>query len=89
MPSKAFERMWPTELNAVILHRKTPHDWKEIMKRNPALGSRLDHIRLEAQPEDIKIYVSHKIDIDENSDCMNDTLRSKILERIVDTSNRM
>ncbi|KAI5785355.1 hypothetical protein FPQ18DRAFT_264884, partial [Pyronema domesticum] len=59
-----------------------PHiDWNNIMKRNPELGS-LGHIHLDAQPEDIRIYVSHEIDIDENSDCMNHNIRSEILDRI-------
>ncbi|KAI5799395.1 hypothetical protein FPQ18DRAFT_301760 [Pyronema domesticum] len=66
-----------------------PHiDWNNLIKRNPALGS-LDHIRLDTQPEDIGIYVSHEIDIDENSGCMNDKLRSEILDRIVDNSDGM
>ncbi|KAI5785392.1 hypothetical protein FPQ18DRAFT_87085 [Pyronema domesticum] len=72
-----------------IFFTTRPHiNWKELMKRNPGLGS-LDHILLEAQLEDIRIYVSHKINIDENSDCMNDKLRSEILESIVDNSDGM
>ncbi|KAI5785377.1 hypothetical protein FPQ18DRAFT_416373 [Pyronema domesticum] len=72
-----------------IFFTARPHiNWKELMKRNPGLGSP-DHIHLEAQPEDIRIYVSHKINIDENSDCMNDALRSEILDRIVDNSDGM
>jgi hypothetical protein len=63
-----------------------PHiKWKELMKHNPGLGS-LDNIRLEGYPEDIRTYVSHKIDNDGNSDCMNDRLRSEILERIMNNS---
>ncbi|KAI5782825.1 hypothetical protein FPQ18DRAFT_396894 [Pyronema domesticum] len=61
-------------------------DWKELMKRNPGLGS-FDHMLLEVQPEDIRIYVSHEIDIDVNGDCMDGKLRSEILERIVDNSD--
>jgi hypothetical protein len=72
-----------------IFFTARPHiNWKERMKRNPGLGS-LDHLLLEAHPEDIRKYVSHKIDNDENSDCMNDRLRSEILERIMDNSDRM
>ncbi|KAI5785379.1 hypothetical protein FPQ18DRAFT_86745 [Pyronema domesticum] len=63
-------------------------NWEELTKRNPGLGS-LDHIRLDAQPDDIRKYVSHAIEMDENSDCMNDKLRSEILERIVDNSDGM
>jgi hypothetical protein len=59
--------------------------WKELMKYNPELSS-LNNILLEAHPEDIRKYVSHKIDNDRNSDCMNDKLRSEILERIMDNS---
>jgi hypothetical protein len=72
-----------------IFFTARPHiNWKDLMKRNPGLGS-LDHILLEAHPEDIRKYISHKIDNDENSDCMNDRLRSEILERIRDNSDRM
>jgi hypothetical protein len=73
-----------------IFFTARPHiNWKELLElRNPGLGP-LDHIRLDAQPEDIRIYVSHEIDIDENSDCMNDTLRSEILNRIVHNSDGM
>jgi hypothetical protein len=72
-----------------IFFTARPHiNWGELMKRNSGLGS-LHHIRLEAQPEDIRIYVSHKIDSDWNSDCMNDTLRSEILEQIVYNSDGM
>ncbi|KAI5789509.1 hypothetical protein FPQ18DRAFT_411339, partial [Pyronema domesticum] len=64
-------------------------NWKGlIVNRNPGLGH-LDHIRLEAQPDDIRKYVAHEIDCDENSDCMNDKLRSEILERIVQNSDEM
>jgi hypothetical protein len=72
-----------------IFFTAQPHiKWKELMKRNPGLGS-LDHIRLEAHPEDIRKYVSHKIDNDGDSDCMNDRLRKEILERIMDNSDGM
>jgi hypothetical protein len=48
-----------------IFFTARPHsDWNNLMKRNPGLGS-LNHIRLDAQPEDIRIYISHEIDIDE------------------------
>ncbi|KAI5792255.1 hypothetical protein FPQ18DRAFT_305547 [Pyronema domesticum] len=71
-----------------IFFTARPHiNWKELLKRNPGLS--LDHIRLDAQPDDIRRYVSHAIEMDENSDCMNDKLRSEILERIVDNSERM
>jgi hypothetical protein len=63
-------------------------NWKDLMKCNPGLSS-LDHIPLEAHPEDIRKYVSHKIDNDRNTDYMNDRLRSEILERIMDNSDRM
>jgi hypothetical protein len=33
--------------------------------------------------------VEHEIDADENDECMSDALRSEILERIVDNSDRM
>ncbi|KAI5792287.1 hypothetical protein FPQ18DRAFT_23923 [Pyronema domesticum] len=62
--------------------------WKEMMKRNTGLGS-LDHIQLDAQPEDIGIYVSHEIDSDENGDCMNDNLRTEILDKILDNADGM
>ncbi|KAI5785397.1 hypothetical protein FPQ18DRAFT_87167 [Pyronema domesticum] len=72
-----------------IFFTARPHiNWEELMKRNPGLGS-LDHIRLDAQPDDIRKYVSHAIEMDENSDCMNDKLRSEILESIVDNSDGM
>jgi hypothetical protein len=72
-----------------IFFTARPHiKWEELMKRNPGLGS-LDHIRLKAQPEDIRIYVSREIDIDENGNCMNEKLRSEILDRIVDNSDGM
>jgi hypothetical protein len=62
--------------------------WKDLMKHNPGLGS-LDNILLEAHLEDIRKYISHKIDNDENRDYMNNRLRSEILERIMDNSDRM
>jgi hypothetical protein len=72
-----------------IFFTSRPHiDWKKLMKRSPGLGS-LDHIQLDAQPEDIRLYVSHEIDSDENGDCMNDTLRSEILDKIVDNADGM
>jgi hypothetical protein len=72
-----------------IFFTARPHiDWSNLMKRNPGLGS-LEHIRLDAQPEDIRISVSHEIDIDENSACMNDSLRNEILDMIVDNSDGM
>jgi hypothetical protein len=81
------ERSQPSIIRIFFTAR--PHiNWKDLMKRNPGLGS-LDHILLEAHPEDIRKYVSHKIDNDGNSDCMNDRLRSEILERIMDNSDRM
>jgi hypothetical protein len=71
-----------------IFFTSRPHiNWKDLLKRNPGLS--LDHIRLDAQPDDIRKYVSHAIEIDEKSDCVNDKLRSKILERTVDNSDRM
>jgi hypothetical protein len=70
-----------------IFFMARPHiNWKDLMKRNPGLGS-LDHIPLEAHLEDIRKYVSYKIDNDRNSNCMNDRLRSEILERIMDNSD--
>jgi hypothetical protein len=58
------------------------------MNCDAGLGS-LDHICLQAQPEDIRIYVSHEIEIDENGACMNEKLRKEILDRIVENSDGM
>jgi hypothetical protein len=63
-------------------------DLTDIMKRNPGLGP-LEHLRLKAQPDDIRKYVSHIIEMDDNSDCMTNELRSEILDRIVDNSDGM
>jgi hypothetical protein len=72
-----------------IFFTARPHiNSKELMKCNSELGS-LEHICLEAKPDDIRAYVSHKINKDGNSDCMNDKVRNEILERIVDTSDGM
>ncbi|KAI5815845.1 hypothetical protein BZA77DRAFT_293757 [Pyronema omphalodes] len=72
-----------------IFFTSRPHiKWKELMNRYSRLGP-LDHICLKAQPEDIRIYISHEIDIDENGDCMNEKLRSEILDTIVANSDGM
>jgi hypothetical protein len=72
-----------------IFFMARPHiKWNELMKRNPGLGS-LDHILLQAHLEDIRKYISHKIDNDGNSNCINARLRSEILARIMDNSDRM
>jgi hypothetical protein len=66
-----------------------PHlNWDKNIQRRFDLGSQVQ-ICLEANPEDIRIYVEHEIDADENDECMSDALRSEILERIVDNSDRM
>jgi hypothetical protein len=81
------ERSQQTSIRIFFMAR--PHiDWKEIMKCHPGLGP-LDYIRLKAHPDDIRRYVFHMIDMDENNGFMNDTLRSEILERIVDDSDGM
>lgn len=61
---------------------------EELMSRHARLGF-LEHVVLEAQPEDIRKYVSHKIEKDGNGDCMNDKLKNEILERIMETYDRM
>lgn len=63
-------------------------DWNDIMNRHPGLGH-LAYILVKAQPEDIRRYVSHMTDMDKNKGCMNDILRSEILERIVDNAAGM
>jgi hypothetical protein len=44
---------------------------------------------LEANTDDIRRYVLHRIDMDDNNDSMNDTLKHEIVERIVETSDHM
>ncbi|KAI5817800.1 hypothetical protein BZA77DRAFT_365727, partial [Pyronema omphalodes] len=62
--------------------------WKRLIRDHPQLGS-LDHIYLKAHPEDIRRYVSHEIDIDEDPDCMNEKLRTEILDTVVANSDEM
>ncbi|KAI5816816.1 hypothetical protein BZA77DRAFT_293127 [Pyronema omphalodes] len=72
-----------------IFFTTRPHiNWEELMKRNPVIGS-VDHICLKADPEDIRTYISHEIDVDDDSDCMNEELRSEILDTIVANSDGM
>ncbi|KAI5810769.1 hypothetical protein BZA77DRAFT_162222, partial [Pyronema omphalodes] len=60
----------------------------ELVKRNPGIGS-LHHMRLKARQEDIRIYLTHEIDVDENKECMDDELRKEILDTIVTNSDGM
>jgi uncharacterized protein YfeS len=72
-----------------IFFTARPHiDLTDIMKRNPRLGP-LEHLSLKAQRDDIRKYVSHIIEMDDNSACMTNELRSKILDKIVDDSDGM
>ncbi|KAI5816814.1 hypothetical protein BZA77DRAFT_280313 [Pyronema omphalodes] len=72
-----------------IFFTTRPHiNWEELMKRNPGIGS-VDHICLKAHPEDIKTYISHEIDVDDDSECMDEDLRSEILDTIVANSDGM
>ncbi|KAI5817778.1 hypothetical protein BZA77DRAFT_25759 [Pyronema omphalodes] len=69
-----------------IFFTTRPHiKWQEFMTEHPQLGS-LDHICLKAHPDDIRRYLSHEIEMDENSDCMNDELKTEILDTIVANS---
>jgi hypothetical protein len=63
-------------------------NWVENVQRHPGLGS-LVHIYLEASRDDIRKYVTHAIDMDDNNDCMNDVLKTEILETIVNNSDKM
>ncbi|KAI5810719.1 hypothetical protein BZA77DRAFT_220252, partial [Pyronema omphalodes] len=60
----------------------------DIMERNPRLGP-VEYFTLRAQREDIRKYVSHIIDLDDNGDCMTEELRGQILEKILDNSDGM
>ncbi|KAI5816329.1 hypothetical protein BZA77DRAFT_62930 [Pyronema omphalodes] len=72
-----------------IFFTTRPHiKWEELMKRNPGIGS-LGHIFLKAHPEDIRIYIAHEIDVDENNDCMDQELRTEILDTTVANSDGM
>jgi hypothetical protein len=59
----------------------------DYVRQYPGLGN-LSHIILEANSDDIRRYVEHAIQCDDN-ECMNDTLKAEILERIVNTSDKM
>ncbi|KAI5807783.1 hypothetical protein BZA77DRAFT_288824 [Pyronema omphalodes] len=55
-----------------IFFTTRPHiKWEELVKRNPAIGS-LDHICLKARQEDIRIYITHEIDVNQDEECMNE-----------------
>ncbi|KAI5816325.1 hypothetical protein BZA77DRAFT_344387 [Pyronema omphalodes] len=72
-----------------IFFTTRPHiKWEELMQRNAGIGS-LDHIFLKAHPKDIRIYIAHEIDVDENNDCMDQELRTEILDTIVANSDGM
>ncbi|KAI5816529.1 hypothetical protein BZA77DRAFT_246561, partial [Pyronema omphalodes] len=72
-----------------IFFTTRPHiRWQELMERNSGLGP-LEHVVLKAHLEDVRKYVSHKIDRDGNRDCMNDKLKAEILEKITETCDRM
>ncbi|KAI5816811.1 hypothetical protein BZA77DRAFT_55411 [Pyronema omphalodes] len=72
-----------------IFFTTRPHiNWEELMTRNPGIGS-VDHICLKAHPEDIRTYISHEIDVDDDSDCMDKELRNEILDTIVANSDGM
>jgi hypothetical protein len=49
----------------------------------------LVQISVEANPDDIRKYVEKEIEIDDNYECMNDTLKNEILAKIVDNSEGM
>ncbi|KAI5810781.1 hypothetical protein BZA77DRAFT_254303 [Pyronema omphalodes] len=77
----------PNKVRIFITGR--PHmKWKELVKRNPGIGS-LDHMCLKAHPDDIRIYITHEIAVDDNSECMDEELRSEILDTIVANSDGM
>lgn len=61
---------------------------EDYVRQYPDLGN-LTHILLEANSDDIRRYVEHAIECDDNHDCMNDTLKAEILERIVNTSDKI
>ncbi|KAI5806030.1 hypothetical protein BZA77DRAFT_368299 [Pyronema omphalodes] len=72
-----------------IFFTTRPHiKWEELVKRNPAIGS-LDHICLKARQEDIRIYITHEIDVNQDEECMNENLRRDILDTIVANSDGM
>jgi hypothetical protein len=62
--------------------------WQEHVKRHMRLES-LVQISVEANPDDIRKYVEKEIEIDDNYECMNDTLKNEILAKIVDNSEGM
>lgn len=66
-----------------------PHlGWEDYIRRHPSLGAPV-HICLEANQDDIRKFIAHEIEVDDNEDCMNDTLKNEIVERIVKNSDRM
>ncbi|KAI5810709.1 hypothetical protein BZA77DRAFT_377344 [Pyronema omphalodes] len=72
-----------------IFFTARPHiGLKDIMERNPRLGP-VEYLTLKAQSDDIRRYVSHIIDLDDNGDCMTEELRGQILEKILDNSDGM
>jgi hypothetical protein len=46
-------------------------------------------IYLEANPEDIRRYVSRQLELDPNHDDMDDEFKNEIMYRIVETADRM
>jgi 3-methyladenine DNA glycosylase AlkC len=62
--------------------------WEQQIRRHTGLGNQVN-ISLEANPEDIRKYVLHEIENDEYSDCMNDSLETDILVKIVNSSDGM
>ncbi|KAI5819510.1 hypothetical protein BZA77DRAFT_157423 [Pyronema omphalodes] len=72
-----------------IFFTTRPHiGFMDILKLNPRLGP-VEDLELKAQPDDIRKYVSHIIDMDDNGDCMTDELRREIVDRIVENSDGM
>ncbi|KAI5810712.1 hypothetical protein BZA77DRAFT_287454 [Pyronema omphalodes] len=72
-----------------IFFTARPHiGLRDMMKCNPGLGP-VEYLYLRAQTDDIKKYVNSIIDEDDNGECMTNTLRSQILDRIVYNSDGM
>ncbi|KAI5811833.1 ankyrin repeat-containing domain protein [Pyronema omphalodes] len=72
-----------------IFFTTRPHiKWEDFIKTYINVCS-LDHMYLKAHAEDIRRYVFNELELDENGDCMDERLRTEILDKIVANSDEM
>jgi hypothetical protein len=83
----AKESSQECEIRLVFTGR--PHlGWEDYIQCHHSLAAPV-HICLEANPDDIRKFITHEMEINDNEGCMNDTLKNEIVERIVKNSDRM